>query len=59
MELEQLLVITMEKKYKTNIKNNVFVGSNTSLVAPVTLEDNSVIGAGSVITKRVNKNPLL
>ena len=32
------------KKYKTNIKNKVFVGSNTSLVAPVTLEENSVIG---------------
>ena len=46
------------KKYKTNIKNNVFVGSNTSLVAPVTLEENSVIGAGSVITKRVKAKSL-
>ena len=46
------------KKYKTNIKNNVFVGSNASLVAPVTLEENSVIGAGSVITKRVKAKSL-
>ena len=46
------------KKYKTNIKNKVFVGSNTSLIAPVTLEENSVIGAGSVITKRVKAKSL-
>ncbi len=46
------------KKYKTNIKNNVFVGSNTSLVAPVTLDEYSVIGAGSVITKRVKAKSL-
>ena len=46
------------KKNKTNIKNNVFVGSNTSLVAPVTLENNSIIGAGSVITNRVKAKSL-
>ena len=46
------------KKYKTKIKDNVFVGSNTSLVAPVELKDKSVIGAGSVITKNVNKKSL-
>ena len=46
------------KKYKTKIKDNVFVGSNTSLVAPLTLQKNSVIGAGSVITKNVQKNSL-
>ena len=39
------------KKYKTKISKNVFVGSNSSLVAPVKLETGSVIGAGSVITK--------
>ena len=43
---------------KTKIKNKVFVGSNSSLVAPVTLNENSVIGAGSVITKNVNKKSL-
>ncbi len=46
------------KKYKTRIKNNVFVGSNSSLVAPVTLNDNSIVGAGSVITQKVKANSL-
>jgi bifunctional UDP-N-acetylglucosamine pyrophosphorylase/glucosamine-1-phosphate N-acetyltransferase len=43
------------KKSKTKIKDNVFVGSNSSLVAPVILYENSVIGAGSVITKKCEK----
>ena len=46
------------KKNKTRIKNNVFVGSNSSLVAPVTLNENSIVGAGSVITKNVKKKSL-
>ena len=46
------------KKSKTNIKDKVFVGSNTSLVAPVTLNEKSVIGAGSVITKNVSNGSL-
>ena len=46
------------KKNKTKIKKNVFVGSNSSLVAPLTIEENSVIGAGSVITKNIKKNSL-
>ena len=46
------------KKYKTKIKDNVFIGSNSSLVAPITLADNSVIGAGSVITRNVSKKSL-
>ena len=46
------------KKSKTNIKDKVFVGSNTSLVAPVTINEKSVIGAGSVITKNVSKGSL-
>ena len=46
------------KKSKTKIKDNVFIGSNSSLVAPVTLEKNSIVGAGSVITKKVKKNTL-
>ena len=45
-------------KSKTKIKNNVFIGSNSSLVAPVVLEENSIVGAGSVITKNVKKNSL-
>ena len=47
-----------KNKNKTIIKNNVFVGSNSSLVAPVTLNEKSTIGAGSVITKNVKKNSL-
>ena len=46
------------KKYKTKIKNNVFIGSNSSLVAPITLAENSIIGAGSVITRNVGKKSL-
>ena len=46
------------KKNKTKIKDNVFIGSNSSLVAPLTLEEGSVIGAGSVITKNVSKRSL-
>jgi len=47
-----------KKKNKTTIKNKVFVGSNSSLVAPVTLNEKSIIGAGSVITRNVKKNSL-
>jgi bifunctional UDP-N-acetylglucosamine pyrophosphorylase/glucosamine-1-phosphate N-acetyltransferase len=46
------------KKSKTKISDNVFVGSNSSLVAPVKLDQNSTIGAGSVITKNVKKKSL-
>ena len=46
------------KKNKTKIKNSVFIGSNSSLIAPVTINENSVVGAGSVITKNVNKKSL-
>ena len=46
------------KKNKTKIKNNVFVGSNSSLVAPIIINENSVVGAGSIITKNVKKKSL-
>ena len=46
------------KKHKTRIKDKVFIGSNSSLVAPVILESNSTVGAGSVITKKVKKKSL-
>jgi UDP-N-acetylglucosamine diphosphorylase/glucosamine-1-phosphate N-acetyltransferase len=45
-------------KNKTNISDNVFIGSNTSLVAPVKIDKNSTVGAGSVITGNVKKNSL-
>ena len=46
------------KKSKTKIKDKVFVGSNSSLVAPLTIGQESIIGAGSVITKSVKKKSL-
>ena len=46
------------KKNKTIIKDNVFIGSNSSLVAPVTINEKSIVGAGSVITKNVKKESL-
>ena len=42
-----------QKKYKTIIGDNVFVGSNSTIIAPVELGDNSLVGAGSTITKDV------
>ena len=46
------------KKSKTKIKDNVFIGSNSSLVAPLIVDKDSTVGAGSVITKRVTKKSL-
>ena len=45
-------------KYKTKVSDNVFIGSNSSLVAPVIIEASSTVGAGSVITKKVKKKSL-
>ena len=46
------------KKSKTKIKDNVFIGSNSSLVAPVIINKKSIVGAGSVITKNVKEKSL-
>ena len=46
------------KKSKTIIKDKVFIGSNSSLVAPVKIDKESTVGAGSVITKNVKKKSL-
>ena len=46
------------KKSKTKIKDKVFIGSNSSLVAPIIIEKESIVGAGSVITKNVSKKSL-
>ena len=45
-------------KNKTKIKDKVFIGSNSSLVAPITIDKESIVGAGSVITKNVRKKTL-
>ena len=46
------------KKHRSNIGDNVFVGSNTTIVSPITVNNGAIIGAGSVITKNVEKNSL-
>ena len=46
------------KKSKTKIKDKVFIGSNSSLIAPLTIGKNSIIGAGSAISKNVKNNSL-
>jgi bifunctional UDP-N-acetylglucosamine pyrophosphorylase/glucosamine-1-phosphate N-acetyltransferase len=45
-------------KFQTVLGDNVFVGSNTALVAPVTVESDAVIGAGSTITAHVDEKDL-
>ena len=45
-------------KHKTKINDKVFVGSNSSLIAPITIDKESIVGAGSVITKKVRKKTL-
>ena len=47
-----------KKKHRTIIGDNAFVGCNTNLVAPVTVQANTYIGAGSTITKEVPENAL-
>ncbi len=46
------------KKFKTKVSDNVFIGSNSSLVAPIKIDRDSVVGAGSVITKNVKRKSL-
>ena len=46
------------KKSKTIIKDNVFIGSNSSLIAPLKVDQDSIVGAGSVITRNVKKKSL-
>ncbi len=48
-----------KNKHKTIIGKNVFIGSDTQLVAPITLEDNCMIGAGSTVTKNVKSGELV
>ncbi|PIR21755.1 MAG: UDP-N-acetylglucosamine diphosphorylase/glucosamine-1-phosphate N-acetyltransferase [Deltaproteobacteria bacterium CG11_big_fil_rev_8_21_14_0_20_45_16] len=45
-------------KYQTEIGNNVFIGSNTALVAPVKIGAGAIVGAGSVITENVDPNSI-
>jgi len=45
-------------KYRTEIGEDAFIGSNTALVAPVTIGDGAIVGAGSVITRDVEPDSL-
>ena len=47
-----------KKKHVTNIKDKVFIGSNSSIIAPITIGEGSTIGAGSVITRNVKRKSL-
>ena len=47
-----------KKKFRTTIGDNAFIGCNTNLVAPVTVEEGAYIAAGSTITKDVPKGNL-
>jgi len=47
-----------KKKFRTVVGDNAFIGCNSNLVAPVTIEDNAYVGAGSTITKRVPSDNL-
>ena len=55
---EQFLLITMVRKKARRIGSGAFIGSNSSLVAPLKGGKNSMIGAGSVVTKDVPENKL-
>ncbi len=46
-------------KHKTVIKDNVFVGSDTQLIAPVIVEENTTIGAGTTLTRDTDKSVLV
>jgi bifunctional UDP-N-acetylglucosamine pyrophosphorylase/glucosamine-1-phosphate N-acetyltransferase len=46
------------EKHKTTIEDNVFIGSNTSLIAPLTIGENAIIGAGSSISKNIEKDEI-
>ncbi len=45
-------------KFKTDIKDNAFVGTNSTLVAPITIEENGFVAAGSTVTKNIEKDGL-
>jgi bifunctional UDP-N-acetylglucosamine pyrophosphorylase/glucosamine-1-phosphate N-acetyltransferase len=47
-----------KNKYQTKIGKNVFIGSDTQLVAPINIEDDVIIAAGSTITKNVSSGSL-
>ncbi len=47
-----------KKKYRSNIKDNAFIGCNTNIVSPVTVGENAFIAAGSTVTEDIPDNSL-
>ncbi len=47
-----------EKKHQTEIADDVFIGSNSTLIAPIEIESGSVVAAGSTVTENVPKDSL-
>lgn len=47
------------KKYHTTVENNVFIGSNSTIVSPVEIKDGTLVGAGSVVTKSTEKDSMI
>ena len=47
-----------KKKNKTKISDGAFIGSNTSLIAPIKIGKNAIVGAGSALTKNVKNKSL-
>ncbi len=47
-----------KKKYQTIIGKNVFIGSDSQIVAPITIEDDVMIAAGTTVTKNIKKGSL-
>jgi bifunctional UDP-N-acetylglucosamine pyrophosphorylase / glucosamine-1-phosphate N-acetyltransferase len=45
-------------KFKTDIKDNAFIGTNSTLVAPITIAENGFVAAGSTVTKDISENGL-
>ena len=56
--LAQLRVIAGKNKNKTKIGKNTFVGSNSTIIAPIKIGDNVTMGAGSVFNKDIPNNNL-
>ena len=59
VQVSLLVTMTVRINLKSIIGNNVFVGSDTQLVAPVTVADGATIGAGSTITQNIEKDELV
>jgi len=56
--IDEIFIYDGKNKSLTKIKDNAFIGCNSNLIAPVTIEKNAFIAAGSTITKDVEKDAM-